>query len=355
MLHHLASGYAAAGHDVVMVVPGARDRTTSTRYGRLVEIAAPLLPRTGGYRMITRWSAVEDVLAAVAPDRIEVSDRFTLARMGAWASRQRIPSVAFSHERLDAILRHYLGRLTPSRRLADRWNRWLAASFDMVVCTTSWAAEEFVRIGARNLAHVPLGIDLTTFHPAHADPRLRTRLAQGAEVLVVAAVRLSPEKRPEQLLPMVEHLTRTGTKVRLVICGDGPMRAGLELKSTDLPVTMMGFVADRDELARIMASADVAVAPGPYETFGLSALEALASGTPVVATASGALPELVRRGCGRIVQPEPAALASGVLDVIAAGDTARRAARRRAEDFSWAATVSGMLAVHDAASGHWVA
>ncbi|NED99880.1 glycosyltransferase [Phytoactinopolyspora halotolerans] len=352
MLNHVARGYAEAGHDVVMLVPGERNRTTPMPYGRLVEIAAPQVPLTGGYRMITHWSAVEDVLAAVSPDRVEVSDRFTLARIGPWARRRDIPSVVFSHERLDAILRFHLGRAMPTRRVADAWNRRLAASFDTVVCTTRWAAGEFIRLGVRNLAHVPLGIDVEAFHPRRRDLSVRSQLAQGADAVIVVAVRLSPEKRPDLLVPMVRELLRRDVNVRLVLCGDGSVREMVAEQAAGLPVTMTGFVSDRERLATMLASADVVVAPGPYETFGLAALEAMASGTPVVASASGALPELVRGDAGRTAASDPVEMADAVVEVLRAGASARVAARRRAEQFSWASTVAEMLRLHGASAQH---
>ncbi|SEF18551.1 glycosyltransferase [Jiangella alba] len=346
MMRHLADGYAAAGHEVVAVVPGERNATRATSYGRVIEIAAPTIPATGGYRMITRWRIVEDLLAVIAPDRVEVSDRMTLARIGPWAARRDVPSAVFSHERLDALLQFHLGRALPTKQLADRWNRRLASSFGTVVCTTRWAAEEFVRLGVGNLAHVPLGIDLDTFHPRRRDPRLRAELARGADVLIVTAVRLSPEKRPDLLVPMVDELVSRGANVRMVVCGDGSVRDMVAEQAESRPVTMAGFVADRSHLAAVLASADVVVAPGPYETFGLAALEAMASGTPVVASDRGALPEMVTGGSGRTAPSDPAAMAEAVLDVVADGPAARRAARRRAQDFSWSDTVEGMLAVH---------
>lgn len=347
MLRHLAAGYAAAGHDVVTIVPGPATRTVRTPYGRRIEVAAPLVPATGGYRMITRWRAVEDVLDVVSPDRVEVSDRLTLTRVGTWARRHRIPSVAFSHERVDALLRFHLGRLVPSRRVADAWNRRLARSFDTVVCTTAWAAEAFARLGVDSVARVPLGIDLETFHPSRRDETTRTALARGAEVLIVAAVRLSPEKRPDLLPDALAELLRRRVDARLVVCGDGPLRSMLADRSAGLPLDVLGHVGDRAALATVLACADACIAPGPYETFGLSALEALASGTPVVANDSGALPELITGDAGVVGGMGADALADGVERILAAGARARTAARQRAEEFSWDATVQGMLRVHN--------
>ena len=81
----------------------------------------------------------------------------------------------------------------------------------------------------------------------------------------------------------------------LVVAGDGPLRARLEraARRKGLPVTFAGFITDPTELAALLASADVVIAPGPVETFGLAALEALACGTPVVVSADSALPEVI--------------------------------------------------------------
>jgi alpha-1,6-mannosyltransferase len=349
MMRALEHGYAAAGHEVVTVVPGRRDAETATPYGLRVEIAAPRVPRTGGYRVVVDWPAVLRRLKRFAPERVEVSDRLTLSRIGTWARRHDVPSVVFSHERLDALLGLHLPRL-PVRRIADTWNRRLAEAFGTVVCTTHWSRAEFDRIGARNLAQVPLGIDLDAFNPARRDNTLRQRLGQGSQVVVGAAVRLSPEKRPDLLVSTLRELHDRGVPVRLVVAGDGPERAELERVAAGLPVTFLGFLHERDELAALLASVDVVIAPGPYETFGLAALEAMASGTPVVAPTAGALPELVVPRSGVTAAPEPAALADAVLRALDIRHTDPLGPRSRAEEFSWQATVDAMLAVHGLAA-----
>ena len=116
-----------------------------------------------------------------------------------------------------------------------------------------------------------------------------------------------------------------------------------------LPVTLAGFLPDRTGLAALLASADVAIAPGPAETFGLAALEALACGTPVVVSAESALPEVVG-DAGASVAGED--LAAGVIAVLGLPERARRAAARaRAERYGWPAAVQAFLGIHEALVG----
>lgn len=344
-LHHLGSGYVAQGHQVVLVVPGLRaeERTLPGGVHRIT-LRAPQLPGTGGYRAVDPWR-VRDLLVGLVPDAIEVSDRLTLRGLGSWARRRGVPSVVVSHERLDRLL----GQVLPAgvaRRLADVANTRMAASFDTVVCTTAFARAELDRTGARNVVQVPLGVDLDAFHPRVRDLRLRTELADGADTLLVHCGRLSPEKQVERSVDTVAALRAGGHRVRLVVAGDGPCRAGLERRARGLPVQFVGFLPQRAQVARLLAAGDVSLAPGPHETFGLAALEALAVGTPVVVSSSSALGDVIDPGSGVAVADRAGAFADGVGELVARPQAAqRRAARTRAEHFGWPASVAGMLAV----------
>ena len=121
------------------------------------------------------------------------------------------------------------------------------------------------------------------------------------------------------------------------------MRRALERRARHLPVTFLGFLGHRHDVARLLASADVALAPGPHETFGLAALEALACGTPVVASRSSALAEIAEPGCGHAVPDDRAYFARAVRHLSHGdGRDHRRAARARAEQFNWPTSVDRM-------------
>ncbi|WP_432115788.1 glycosyltransferase [Streptomyces sp. S1] len=349
-LDRLGRGYLAAGHEPVLVVPGEAASDRRTAQGRIVTLPGPVLPGTGGYRVLADRRRVARLLDELAPDRIEVSDRTTLRWTGEWARRARVPSVMVSHETADGVLRTWGVPPALAARAADRLNRRTAWAFARIVCTTEWAEREFVRVGARNVVRAPLGVDLDHCRPGRRDTATRARYADGQRVLLLLCSRLSVEKRPGTALDALEELRGAGIAAALVVAGDGPLRAGLERRARErrLPVRFVGHLADREDLADLQAAADVCLAPGPAETFGLSALEALACGTPVVVSGSSALPEVVGTA-GVAAADTPAAFASGVQGLLAVPETVRRrAARARAEGFAWDRSVTAFLRAHDA-------
>jgi alpha-1,6-mannosyltransferase len=220
------------------------------------------------------------------------------------------------------------------------------------VCTTGWAAAEFERIGTDNLIRVPLGVDLNWFSPERHDPVMRRRWAADGDLLLLHCGRLSAEKRPRRSLEALASLRDAGVSAVLAVAGGGPLRPALQAEAADwgLPVRFLGHVADREELAALLATADVAIAPGPVETFGLAALEALASGTPVVVSAQSALPEVIGEA-GLAADGEGPAYAEAVQTLMARPEAERRAeARRQAERYPWSAAVAGFLAAHGVAA-----
>ncbi|MEU5662442.1 glycosyltransferase [Streptomyces longwoodensis] len=353
-LRELGKGFRAAGHEPVLVVPGDRHDDRDTEQGRVITLPGPLLPGTGGYRVLTDRRRLAALLADLAPNRLEVSDRTTLRWTGTWARRARVPAVMVSHETADGVLRTWGVPEAAARRAADALNVRTAHAYARVVCTTEFAEREFVRIGARNVVRAPLGVDLVERHPALREPGLRARYARADQVLLVTCTRLSVEKRPGTALDALEALLARGTRAVLVVAGGGPLRPRLEQRARErrLPVTFLGHLSDRQALGALQASADVCLAPGPAETFGLAALEAMACGTPVVVSASSALPEVIG-SAGATAADRGGAFADAVEALLDTPERARReAARARAECFGWDTAVAAFLAAHDAAVPH---
>ncbi|WP_233510894.1 glycosyltransferase [Actinomadura craniellae] len=343
----LGRGYVAAGHERALVVPGPAYGRRETEAGTVVTVPGPSV--APGYRFVLDPRPVLRVLARLRPDVIEVSDKATLAVAARWARRNGVRSVLFSHERLDAVLSPRTPGWVPLEAAADGWNRRLVRAFDAIVVTSAFSAAEFARIGAPALHRVPLGVDLETFRPLSAgrDTAPRPRPPDGT-VRLVHLGRLSKEKRPELALAALGELVRGGVPARLDLVGAGPRAAALrrEAAREGLPVSFHGHVGSRAEVARLLAEADVVLAPCPFESFGLAVLEALACGTPVVAADRGAAWELLSGGSGVAVPPHGAAFAAGVRELLRRPEPLRRgAARAQAERYPWHATVAGMLDV----------
>ncbi|GAA2710692.1 MULTISPECIES: glycosyltransferase [Streptomyces] len=340
-LDALGRGYAAAGHERVLVVPGTRASCERDATG--LRCSLPGLPVSGGYRIALPTPALHRLLDRLAPDALEVSDKLTLVGAAAWARKRGVRSVLLSHERLDAILAPWLPAWVPLRPAADAWNRRLVRLFDAVVSLSAFSCAEFVRIGAPVLHRVPLGVDLDVFSPSAAAPGA----PDGVRLVYVG--RLSREKQPHLPIETLRVLRERGLPARLDVLGDGPERHRLERRAAGLPARFHGYLSDRRSVAALTAAADVALAPCPAESFGLAALESLACGTPVVTADRGAARELLAPGAGTAVHPEAEAMADGVQHVLTHPKPARRAAARaRAEEFPWARAVARMLAVHGA-------
>jgi alpha-1,6-mannosyltransferase len=345
-LHGLGRGYVTAGHEASLIVPGDDYSDVMTDQGRVITL--PGMPAAGNRRMLVRRAPVIRILEELDPERLEVSDRSTLRWIGPWARRRGIPTMMISHESLTGRLETLPVFSRAAAAFGDYANKRSAQDYDQIVCCSGWAASEFERLAVDNLLRIPLGVDLETFSPERHSLELRDRYAARDEMLIVYAGRLAPEKEPERVLDALESLRTGGLPAVLVVAGSGVMQERMEKRAvaTGLPVRFLGFVHDRHDLAALLASADVALAPGPLETFCLSALESLACGTPVVANTHGGVSEIVGEGG---VAAAGEAFVEGVRALLAQPEAERRAqARARAERFGWSTSVAGFLAAHHA-------
>ncbi|MBH1936986.1 glycosyltransferase [Streptomyces sp. AV19] len=247
------------GHEPLVLVPAGRRR------GRCDDSAAtegwPGVVRTGGWRLAK-------ALAAHRPDVVHVTAPRALGARGVAAgARLGVPVVA-------------VRRAVPARPAGPAASLTLAPSVA--------AAHALTGRGVPRVRPWPPGVDPERFHPRHRDLELRRALAPGGELIVGYVGRLVPEKRLDLLEPVCAL-----PGVRLVVTGDGPY-AGV-LRGV-LPGARFLGCRTGSELARIHASLDVFVHPGPPGGSSLGVREALASGVPVIAPATGDPGDPVRHG-----------------------------------------------------------
>ncbi len=343
-INHLGRGYAAAGAERVLIIPGARDQTDQSEAGLVIQVRAPKVSST--YRMIVEpWRALR-VLEEFGPTSVECSDKWTLSVVGGWARRRGVGSVLFSHERLEDMLADWTRLPVGVGPVVAAMNRRLARSFDTVVVTSGYSAGEFDGTGA-NLQKVPLGVDLETFNPDKGSP------PSGQTTVQLCYVgRMSREKHPQLAVAAAVELHRRGLDFQLNMYGTGPDEPALRKQAGDAPVVFCGFVKGREEVARRFASSDISLSVCPTETFGLAVLEALACGTPVVTADRGGARELVDETSGESGRPDAAGIADAIERLIARrSPELRAAARSRAERYDWATSVRRMLEIHAELAG----
>lgn len=350
-IDQLGRGYAAAGAERILVVPGRTDAVHEDDAGVVVQVRAPKISES--YRMIAEPWRVFRAVKRFAPTSLECSDKWTLSPAGNWARRHNVGSVLFSHERLTDMASMWFRRQFGVTEVVGAMNRRLAKEFDAVVCTSRYALEEFAGTGA-HLVHVPLGVDLATFRPGLASP-------PDDGVLHLCYVgRMSHEKSPQLDVAAAVELHRRGVPIQLDMYGFGPDLDALRAQAGSAPVRFHGYVSGRDEIARIYAAHHISMSVCPAETFGLAVLEALASGTPVVTANVGGARELVTDECGEWDEATPEGIADAVerlgvrLRDPHAASAIRAAARERAERYTWDASVDAMLGLHrELAEGRW--
>lgn len=344
-LQHWGEGYRERGHQVSLIIPGPGPPVRQERQGTVYRV--PAMPvATSGYSLMWSRRRLSRLMDAIDPDVIEVSDRSTTRWMGRWARRRDIGSVMISHENVTGILvRHTPVPDGLGSWLADVANVRSARDYDAIVCPSRFAAEEFRRNGTH--AHVvPLGVDLDVFVPTAEHRALApdgTRRHTDDSVHVVHCGRLAPQKNPWLSIETLRVLLSRGVDAHLTVLGHGPLRDELLEACNDLPAAFHSYIHGRSELAAVLGRADIAIAPGPVETFGLAALEALACGVPTVCPDEGALQEVVWEG-GVAAPSDPERFADAVLTLLQRPG-ARQTARAQAMTFNWDRSTELMLTV----------
>jgi glycosyltransferase involved in cell wall biosynthesis len=215
------------------------------------------------------------------------------------------------------------------------WQRRLVAQVDAIVVPSAFAIERLRALGAP-IDGIPIHV-VPQVQRAFADG---SRAASGAHALVAA--RLSREKGVDVA---VEACARAG--VPLVVAGDGPDAAAVRARAGDR-VTFVGQVSAA-EVADLRARAALAIVPSRCsEVMPLAAVEAMAAGVPVVATAMGGLPELVGDPSALVAPDDPTELAAAVLARFGDARAGETGLRRVRELSAPAAVAERLRAVYDA-------
>lgn len=304
------------GHEALVLAPGEPPR--SAHGARVVPLRSVPLPGYARFRLgvPTARSLVRE-LEAFHPDVIHLASPFTTGGPAVRAAeRCGVPVVAVDQTDVAGFAARY--GWGSAAEAAWRHVRSIHEHAELTLAPSRAAGADLVAHGVERVHLWARGVDTGAFSPVHRDRWLHRRLAPHGEVLVGFVGRLAAEKQVEDLRALHDL---PGT--RLVVVGEGPERASLERL---LPRATFTGLLTGDALSRTVATLDVAVQPGPHETFCQSAQEAMASAVPVVAVGAGGVAELVDPSrTGWLYRPgDLAGLRARVADL--AGDAAKRQA-----------------------------
>jgi glycosyltransferase involved in cell wall biosynthesis len=254
-------------------------------------------------------------------------DRAMLVAFAAWPAR------LLYVDHISYYWRWFEGTV-PAARARGRVGRTLLRRVDGIAGVSDYVRDrvsERLGVGAPYVRAIHNGVDLARFAPPPA-----ARVPRVGDVHVMTVARLCEEKGVDVLVRALADPSLS--RARLTVVGDGPELEPLAALSRSLGVAdRTSFLGLRSDLQELLRDVDVFAHPAVWEeAFGLTVAEAMAAGCPVVATRTGATPELVADGeTGVLVPPgDPGALAAAIArlaDDPALRERLGRAGRRRAE------------------------
>ena len=357
VVRHQAEALAALGHHVEILTRRSSpdmpaERSMGTRVTLRFLDAGPLAPVPKGDHesFIDEFRARADALGPY--DIIHSHHWFSGMAMLPLARALGIPHVQSFHSIAadEATPLSDGERPESGGRMAGE--AWLARESDLIVAVSAAEADTVVhRLGGSpaHIAVVPPGVDGELFHPRRGGAG-----TTGTGYAVVAG-RLQPLKGLDLAIEAIAAVPAS-LRPELVIAGDASADYDGYLDELGRLATRHGigdgvrFVGPRSrlDLAELLRGARVVLVPSHSETFGLVALEAAASGVPVVAQGTGGLREAVLDGdTGLVIESrDPLVWAGAITEVLADPALARRlstAARARAEAFDWSRSAEALL------------
>lgn len=376
----IAKGIAARGHEVHLVAPWhpairRQPEEDGVRFHFFKYAPASSLTVFGYAGGLRADTAIRGAAWAVAPlaltfgwlaaRRIANQYRATVMH-GHWVipggflaarAKPRLPLVVSVHGS-DVFVAERNGLARRAARTAFRQAGWVTA------CSDDLRARS-IALGARTdrTETVPYGVDSARFRPdADARRSMRRELGLGDAPLVISAGRLVSKKGFEYLIDASRQVTDI-PGLTIAIAGDGDLREALAARAGSNParVLLLGN-RSQDDIARLCAAADIVAVPsirddaGNIDGLPNFALEALASGTPVIATRAGGLPQAITDAeTGRLIPERDAtALATAIRDLLSHPNQARRLGNAARADviarYGWDRTAERFEAAYEKAS-----
>ena len=331
---------------------------------RLIHIRAGApedISKTAIYDCLPEFQA--NLLAFLKKDRAE----YDIIRSHYWTSglvaerlknQLGIPHVVTFHT-LGAVKNRALGaEEEPELRIQSE--KEIVAAADCIVTSTQEGKNNLIRLYGSppdKVRVIPAGVDLDLFHPADREEARRELALEEYRRVLLFAGRLQPFKGLDLLLHAMTYLPNHGTTRLLVVGGNaGKTDELMKMNSlvNELGIgSMVGFVGavEHDRMPTFYNAADICIVPSFHESFGMVAVESLASGTPVVASRVGGLATIIKDGeTGYLFDERSPELLATYLCLLMSENEIResmaKSARQSVMKYNWSSTARRLFQVY---------
>lgn len=347
-VHHFAEELHRRGHEATIVTSRMRGAHVDPPYVRRVGTSLVIYSNGGVARVTAGWRLTARLTALLRDGRYDVVHIHgglapTLGVVAPRAAaRAGVPVVATFHSWFPRSLGYRLFR-RPLQRMLGRHAAAIAVSSSVVSAMSRYFDAPW--------EIVPNGVDTTRFHPNG-----RRTAVDGAAPQLLFLGRLEPRNGLGTALAAMPTILERFPNAVLTVAGDGPFRTGYERDAAPLGdhVRFLGAVfADRPERYR---DADLYLCPTTRASFGITLLEAMASGTPMLVSNLPAFRDVIGQSEAGLALPIGDAVAWARAAIRLLDDPQRRhlmgeAGRRRAEEFAWPVIADRVLEIYRRAVG----
>ena len=286
-INRWTQGLAARGHEIIII---SNDRFTESPEG----IETIFMPGSSGASYFVNIPRVCRILKNLKPDLVHSHYATGYGLWGAMQSRAPLILTVWGTDIEDALARKSMGWMV--RRTLKK-AAFITAASDFLVQRTI----ELEKSISSHITCIPFGV------PIEERGRLKKEEDDSQVIRVIYAKDYRPAYAPDIALKAFALAVGENSLLRMTMIGGGPMREELEEMAEQLgveeQVSIRGW-QNMQETAELIREADIMLMPSRKESFGVSALEAISYGVPVVASRVGGIPEIIEDGVNGILVPE---------------------------------------------------
>ena len=332
------------GHEVVVFAPEPTGGVLGKVPDRVIWLPAFGFREYETYRSALFPSGIVSLIKSEQPDIIHSHGISFMGIQALIASRQtKIRNVLTYHTLLHEAANHYAPPILPVDvmvRAAWIYQRSFLRRPHAVITPTTAIMEELKGYGirARRWEVIATGVDCERFSPRISGKSVRQKYSLEGHKVILTVGRIAKEKNLELLLAGFKEFIKREKSAKLLIVGMGPAMEEYKRMSRDMglegDVLFTGFIPD-EELSSYYAACDAFAIASKFETQGIAAVEAMASGKPVAGMRSKALPEIIKEGeNGYLFDDDAKSCADAFERAIDDKSGVSAGARRTAEGFS---------------------